>query len=188
MFRKETEQQPRTRGQQFREEMNESVNHAMRAAGHAAGGARSARTQMAPRMQQARVMASQRWAAFNEAAATAAEQQRGRRNHRRRRGGSRHRMSRMGGIAMSGALLGMAVAVAMRRRRQQWEEYDPTRVAESLGGQGTTDEMGRGDRMSGDEPAGGTTPPPMGGSSGPEGTAMSDERPSGSDETRSAAY
>ncbi|HLV59627.1 MAG TPA: hypothetical protein VKY81_12300 [Natronosporangium sp.] len=66
MFQRQ--QEPRTRAQMFREEMGQTVNHAMRAAGLAAGGLRTAGSQMAPAADRIRSAAARRWAEFNEAA------------------------------------------------------------------------------------------------------------------------
>ena len=69
MFQRQ--QEPRTRAQMFREEMGQTVNHAMRAAGLAAGGLRVAGSQMAPAADRIRSAAARRWAEFNEAAGIA---------------------------------------------------------------------------------------------------------------------
>lgn len=133
MFQKQHELAARTRGQLFRDEMSQTVNHAMRAAGHAAGGMRAARSQMAPAAHRARLAASRRWAEFNEAAAVA-----GRAPRRAARGRRAPRpdtgMPRLAGLIASGAAVGMAVAMMVRRRRQQqWEEYEAARMMEPAG-------------------------------------------------------
>lgn len=123
----------RTRGQLFRDEMSQTVNHAMRAAGHAAGGMREARAEMAPAAHRFRSAASQRWMEFNEAAAAAGRAPRmparGQRAPRPRRS-----TPRLLGMITVGALVGMGVAKMLRQRRQQqWEEYEAAQMMEPVG-------------------------------------------------------
>jgi hypothetical protein len=165
LFRERQEEAARTRTQLLREELSDSLDHAVKAAGHAAGGLRAAGVQMAPAASRFRDAASQRWeatvAAFNDtggmstrdirAMKKARKLQRARRmqqargpllarTSRRRRRRSGRRMPRMMGLLAAGMAVGAATAMVLRRRRQQWEEYDATEALETVGAAGAAAE------------------------------------------------
>jgi hypothetical protein len=133
------QREARTRSQLVRYELGETLDHAMRAAGHAADGFRAAGVQMMPAASRFRGAASQRWedtvAAFNAPTRTMARRptarattvigrrEMRRRQLRRRRMRGRGRWSRFFGLVAAGAAVGGATALVLRRRRQQWEEY-----------------------------------------------------------------
>lgn len=146
----------RTRSQLMREELGESVDHAVRAAGHAASGVRSARAQMAPVAGKFRETATQRWgatmAAFNDVSGPGAKhatraKKRAMQARReaekaiRARRGKRSRAPRLAAMLAVGAALGAAWALAQRRRRQQWEEFEPSRPMEPAEAARTVEEM-----------------------------------------------
>jgi hypothetical protein len=108
VIRLRRKQEP-TQGQLFRAELGESVDHALRAAGYAAGGVKAA---AGPAKDRARAMAQRvRYR-------TRAEEE--------RKLSRRRRVSKLAGLAAIGALMGAVTAVVLRRRRrQEWEEYDP---------------------------------------------------------------
>jgi hypothetical protein len=158
------QERARTRGQLLRQELGETMDHAMRAAGHAAGGMRAAGAQMAPAAGRVRNAASHRWettvAAFNDttgmtgitgmAAKDIRAARKARRAHRlkerglrRQRDRSRLRLSRVLGMLTAGVMVGAATAMVMRRRRQQWEEFDTGQALEAAGAEATGPETGR---------------------------------------------
>lgn len=149
MFQKQPEQ-TRTRGELFREELGQTVDHAMRAAGHAAGGLREARTRMAPAAGRFRDAASQRWAEFNRAAGEPGSAVRGVARGRgwpprqaRRMPAARRSTSRMGLLIAGGAALGVIAAMVMRRRRQlEWEGYEAGRMMEPAGQEPASADIG----------------------------------------------
>jgi hypothetical protein len=107
------QQEPRTRAQMFREEMGQTVNHAMRAAGLAAGGLRTVGSQMAPAAERLRSAAARRWAEFNEAAGMAGRMP----GMTGRMPGMGGRLPGMGGQMPSGGEDGMPRGVAGRMAR-----------------------------------------------------------------------
>jgi hypothetical protein len=149
----------RTRSQLMREELSESLDHAVRAAGHAASGMRSAGEQMAPVAGRVRDAASQRWgstmAAFNDdpvsTARHAAKAKRRAKQSRREaekairaKRRSRARAPRLAAMLAVGAALGAVWAVAQRRRRQQWDEYEPSPPMDTAEAARAVDEMAGG--------------------------------------------
>jgi hypothetical protein len=129
-----------TRSALLRAELNESVEHARRAAGHAAIGMRAAGAHMAPTAGRARRAAVQRWgatvAAFNEPTGRSARHavkakkraKQARREAEKAIRAKRSRASRaprLVAMLAVGAALGGAWALAQRRRRQQWDEFVP---------------------------------------------------------------
>lgn len=151
MFRSH-EDQVKTRAQLMRDELGESFDHAMRAAGHAAGGVKAASSQVAPAAGKFKEVASQRWdatlAAFNEAADQAEKQSKKarkevRKEMRKRRGKQarqQRRWPRLAGLLAAGAVVGAIGAMVMRRRRQQeWAEYDPNEALEAVGATAAAD-------------------------------------------------
>lgn len=125
----------RTRGQLLREELGESVDHALRAAGHAAGGVRAASAQMRPTAERMREAASHRWestmAAFHDADTAGRTTGKG---GRRGTDAESRRWPKLAGLLAAGAVVGAVGAMIMRRRRQQeWAEYDPNEALEAVG-------------------------------------------------------
>jgi len=99
----------KTHGQLLRAELSESVDHARRAAGYAAGGVRAA---VGPRLAPATQRARRTTARLNH---TRTEEK-----------VSSRRWPKLAGLLAVGALIGAAGAFVLRRRRQQqWEEYEP---------------------------------------------------------------
>jgi hypothetical protein len=146
----------KTRGQLVKAELGESYDHLMRAATHAAGGVgaavgprmSAARGYVGPPTTKARDMASQSWeqamgtlaplvAAANDGArqSQAKARKMKARNMKKLKKQSRASSSTrwpVVAILVTGAAVGAAGAVAMRRRRQnQWDEYDPSIPLES---------------------------------------------------------
>jgi hypothetical protein len=149
----------RTRSQQVKAELGESLDHFMQAATHAAGGVGAT---MGPKaadgVHRVRETASHGWestmAAFAPLAAAAAEGAReagrttkraGRKARRastkKMRAATPQRESRMSrkrwpmlaGMLAAGAAVGAAGALVMRRRKQQqWQEYDPSHAMEPV--------------------------------------------------------
>lgn len=132
------------RSRQMRAELEESMDHALRAAGHAAGGIRATMgPRVAPTAGKVRAAASERWgstksalAPLSEAAQTETKQNGKRAKKARakvqRRQESRRRRSGMAALLASGVAVGAAAAMVMRwRRQQQWEDYAATGVPEA---------------------------------------------------------
>jgi hypothetical protein len=145
----------RTRARLFRQEVGETMDHAVKAAGHAAVGMRAAGTRMAPATSRVRDAAAQRWeatvAAFNDTTGMSADDVRAmKRAHKqqraqlpmmtkprkRQKGRSGRRLPRMMGLLAAGMAAGAATAMVLRRRRQQWEEYDASEALEAVGAAG----------------------------------------------------
>ncbi|MGW3611000.1 hypothetical protein ACWD6N_14050 [Micromonospora sp. NPDC005163] len=147
----------KSEGQLARAELNQSISHLMQAASHAAKGAGATvgpRVQMArgyvePAAAKVRDSASTGWgttlttlaplaAAARDGAAQAGPLTRKARSSNMRITGKkkqpRRRGSKMTGLLAAGAIVGLAGAVALRRRREQqeWAEYDPTRNLEPM--------------------------------------------------------
>jgi hypothetical protein len=100
-----------THGQLFRAELGESVDHALRAAGYAAGGVKAAVGPAKDRVRDA----------------TQRVRHRGRTEEARV---SQRRVPRLAGLLAVGALMGAVTAFVLRRRRQQqWDDYDPTEAS-----------------------------------------------------------
>lgn len=109
----------KTDGQLLRAELGESVDHALRAAGHAAGGVKAA---VEPRLSRVRSTSGAKLAPAKERVrGTAAKLKRTRSEEK-----VSSRWPKFAGLLVMGALVGAAAAFVLRRRRQQqWEEYDP---------------------------------------------------------------
>lgn len=95
-------------GQLLRAELSESVDHALRAAGYAAGGVKDAvGSKLAPAAQRVRSTTARRANTRTEEKVSS-------------------RWPKLAGLLAVGALMGAVTAFVLRRRRQQqWEEYDP---------------------------------------------------------------
>jgi hypothetical protein len=129
----------------MRSELGESVDHAMRAAGHAAVGVRAAMgPKVRPMAVRVRSAATDGWGStkaiimpLNEAAQAELRQagkraQRQARRARKRPKQSKRRWPRMAGFLFSGVAVGAVAAYVMRQRRQRdWEGYDPTEALEA---------------------------------------------------------
>jgi hypothetical protein len=104
----------KTNGQLLRAELSESVSHARRAAGYAAGGVRAAvGPRLAPAGQRVRTTAA-----------------RLKRTRTEEKVASR-RWPKLAGLLTIGALAGAVGAFVLRRRREQeWEAYEPPIEAE----------------------------------------------------------
>ncbi|HEY3008035.1 MAG TPA: hypothetical protein VGJ63_08215 [Micromonosporaceae bacterium] len=137
-----------------RKELNESLDHFMRAATHAAGGmgatvgpkVNAAREYVTPTAGRMRNAASHGWestvAAFAPVASAARDgarsagemavraKSRNRRQQEAEMG--RKRRSVWAGMLAAGAAVGAAGALIMRRRKQRWEEYDPAQALEAM--------------------------------------------------------
>lgn len=139
------QKQAQSRRQMMRAELGETVDHAMRAAGHAAGGIReTVGPRLAPAASRMRSAAADGWgstmaalAPLNQAAQTELKQARKEirrqgKQTRRQVKRSNRRWPRMMGLLASGIALGAVAAYVMRQRRQrEWEEYDPTEAMET---------------------------------------------------------
>lgn len=128
----------------MRAELAETVDHAMRAAGYAAGGIRETMgPRLAPAATRMRGMAMERFGSMAAFGPPAEATRDGRRRERRQsRRQARHdrrmekrgdrRWARMLGLMAGGIALGAVAAYLMRQRRQrEWEEYDPTEAMET---------------------------------------------------------
>lgn len=95
-----------SQGQLFRAELSESVDHARRAAGYAAGGVKAAVAPTKDRVREAT--------------------QRVRNRTRTEETKVSSRVPKLAGLLVVGAAIGAVTAFVLRKRRQQqWEEYDP---------------------------------------------------------------
>lgn len=135
-----------------RKELNESLDHFMQAATHAAGGmgatvgprvntAREFVTPTAGRMKNA---ASQGWestvSAFAPLASAAKDGARSagdvarkaKSRNKKEQAEGRKRWSVLAGMLAAGAAVGAAGALIVRRRKQRWEEYDPAHALEAM--------------------------------------------------------
>ncbi|HEY2950395.1 MAG TPA: hypothetical protein VGJ53_18685 [Micromonosporaceae bacterium] len=143
----------KTHAKLARRELNESLDHFMRAATHAAGGmgaavgpkVNAARDYVNPTAGRMRNAASQGWesalAAFAPLASAAKDGARSAgdmalrtrsRNKKREAEMGRKRRSAWAGMLAAGAAVGAAGALIMRRRKQRWEEYDPAQALEAM--------------------------------------------------------
>lgn len=125
-----------TRGQVLRGELGESWDHALRAAGHAAGGVRAAvGPKVGPAAERFRAAATNGWGSTRAALAPlreAAQREAAQRAAARRRPArtSRRRWPVLVGLVAAGAAVGGTAAYVLRRRRQrQWEEYELAEAA-----------------------------------------------------------
>lgn len=137
MFRRN---ETKTRGGLLRAELGESWDHALRAAGHAAGGVRATvGPTLAPAAERVRGVAASGWnstrlalAPLTEAAAAQYQARNGRRRGQRGGKSTRRRWPMVAGLVAGGAVVGGATAYLVRRRRQQqqqWEEYQHSEPA-----------------------------------------------------------
>lgn len=142
----------RTRAQLFRDEMEESFDHLLRAAGYAAGGVgatvgpgiRAAREHATPAAGRVHSAAARGWESGVAAFAPLTGVARGvprqamakgrkRLSVRRRNQVSRGRWSVLAALAAAGAAAGVVGALVMRRRRErEWDEYAPDRSLGSV--------------------------------------------------------
>lgn len=117
----------------FRREMGESLEHLLRAIGHAAGGVRAT---MEPRLDAAREYVGPAAARLRESTAAAFNEAAARQSQEREAAVMRRGMTRqyaaLAGLLATGAAVGIAGALVVRRRRQMWEEYDASRALESV--------------------------------------------------------
>lgn len=142
-----------------RVELSESLDHALRAAGHAAGGVRATMgPRVAPAAERVRAVASDGWDSTRAALAPLSEAAMGEPKRGRKRGGksrrggpdaSRRRWPALLGLAAGGVAIGVAVAAVIRRaREQEWQEYDADVAAPA--GAGVTPSRGDGAVADGD--------------------------------------
>lgn len=140
MFRRN---ETKSRGELLRAELGESWDHALRAAGHAAGGVRAAvGPRVAPAAERVRGAAGSRWASTKSALAPAGEAAQHKvrdvrrvRKPRKPRKPAR-RWPRVAGLLAGGAAVGVTTAFVLRRRREQreqWEDYQRTEPAAPAG-------------------------------------------------------
>lgn len=139
------QKQARTRSQLMRAELGETVDHAVRAAGHAAGGIReTVGPRLGPAADRMRSAAADGWgstlaalAPLNEAAQIELKEARKQirrqaKQAQRQAKRANRRWPRMMGLLASGMAVGAIAAYLMRQRRQrEWEEYDPTEAMEA---------------------------------------------------------
>jgi hypothetical protein len=116
-----------THGTLFRAELSESVDHALRAAGYAAGGVRAAiGPKVSPAAQRVRSTAASGWGSTRAAIAPLTEAAQYKLRNARTEEKVSSRWPKLAGLLAVGALMGAVTAYVLRRRRlQQWEEYDP---------------------------------------------------------------
>lgn len=114
MFRRNHLKEKGSRGQLLRSELGESVDHALRAAGHAVGGVKQS---VVP---------------LTEAAQAKVTKKLDKVTKRKEKAVARKRRRRLAGLVAAGAAAGAAAAYLMKRRRQQpWEDYEEQAVAEA---------------------------------------------------------
>lgn len=126
VFARNRDNQVETRGQLLRGELVETFDHALRAAGYAASGLRdSVAGRSAGKVRDATVRgwdsATTAFAPLSEAAQTRVKDIK----VRRKGPEMKRRWPMLAGLLAGGAAVGATVAVVMRRRRQQWEGYEP---------------------------------------------------------------
>jgi hypothetical protein len=178
----------KTRNELLRAELGETWDHALRAAGHAAGGMRAAvGPKVGPAADRFRGAAYSGWGTTKAALAPVSEaaQQKVQRVKRGRKP-ARKRWPAVAGLVAGGAAVGAAAAFVLRRRRQQqlWEDYhhaDPMAAGSHREGTGS---LGAGTRA---RSAPGSGPAPAGHSqqSGePAGTSRSAGTGTGSKNSR----
>jgi hypothetical protein len=153
----------KSRARLAKEELGESFEHLMQAATHVAGGVgatvgpkvSAAREYVSPATGKVRDTASHGWettmAALAPLAAAARDgakdgSRKARRAARKAKGKgyraigkkenrmSRKRWPMLAGLLAAGAAVGAAGALVRRRRKKQWQEYDPSRSLESTAG------------------------------------------------------
>lgn len=122
----------RSHSQQVKDELTQSYEHLMLAAGHAAGGAAE---MMTPPYDKARTVATRGWGTTRGALGPLYEQIRdGAANARKGNGNvvvvetrKKSRWPMLAGLLAAGAAVGAAGAIAARRRRaaSEWDEYEP---------------------------------------------------------------
>lgn len=125
MFRRN---ETKTRAELLRSELGESWDHALRAAGHAAGGVRATvGPKLGPAAGQVRSAAASGWGSARAALRPAGEAA-----HQPVKGAgpdrpSKRRWPAMIGLLGGGAVVGAAIAFGLRQRRErQWEDYQQT--------------------------------------------------------------
>lgn len=133
MFHRKQQQSAQgRRGQQMRSELGQTMDHAMRAAGHAAGGFQeTVGPRVGPATQRMRTATAARMGSAPGMLAPTRENARAEQKQRRKRARARKRNTRMIGLLAGGIAVGAAGALAMRRRRQkEWEEYEAASALE----------------------------------------------------------
>jgi hypothetical protein len=136
--------QTKTHGQLMRAELGEGIDHLRHAAVHAAGGmgaavgpvATSARGAVSPRVRRVREITSHGLGSMTAAfvpllaaarsGADTATKKAGKVKAKTTRRSSRSRKRLLFGLLTAGAAVGAAGALAARRRRNRWHEYDET--------------------------------------------------------------
>jgi hypothetical protein len=114
VFRRNHTKELKSRGKLVRTELGESVDHALRAAGHAVGGVKET---VVP---------------LTEAAQAKVGKKLDRVTKRKEKAVARKRRRRLAGLLAAGAAAGAAAAYLLKRRRQQpWEEYEEQAAAEA---------------------------------------------------------
>lgn len=145
-----------SRGKLVKAELGESVDHLMRAATHAAYGvgatvgprADAARVYLSPTATMVRRRASDGWestmtrfAPLAVAAADGARQagsvalkarSKKMKAMRKKNSMARRRWPMLTGLLVAGAVAGAVGAIAMRRRQQPWDEYDPAATLDAV--------------------------------------------------------
>ncbi|MPZ28119.1 MAG: hypothetical protein GEV12_17340 [Micromonosporaceae bacterium] len=186
MFR---QNETKTRGELLRTELGESWDHALRAAGHAAGGVRAAvGPKVAPAAVRVRGAAASGWGSTKSALAPLSEAAQHGAQTARRRGKSakpakpgkraRRRWPKLAGLMAGGAAVGATAAYLVRRRRQQqWEDYQAEPLAPAGDGDSLASSAGVG--------TGAATGPDR--AATPAGSAPAGSAPAGSAAAGSAA-
>jgi hypothetical protein len=136
----------RTRKELLREELGESWEHALRAAGHAADGMRAAvGPRVGPAADRVRGAAASGWDSTRAALVPVGEAAQHKvKEVRLKRKPPRRRWPKLVGLLAGGIAAGAAAAFVLRRRRdQQWEDYHHTEPAGTGSRTASTGSTGR---------------------------------------------